>query len=144
MSTSKFAMFMKDKKAKKANGFYAPTKSLLDEEGKPIEWEFRHITPKENDELRDECMSEVPVGKSGTYRPRVDTSKYIRKLVAASVVYPELYDAELQDSYGVTTPEDLLVEMVDDIGEYQALVAFVQEFQGFGGSFSDKVDEAKN
>lgn len=137
-------MFMKDKKAKKENGFYAPTKSLLDEDGKPIEWEFKHITPKENDELRDECMSEVPVGKSGTYRPRVDTSKYIRKLVAASVVYPELYDAELQDSYGVTTPEDLLVEMVDDIGEYQALVAFVQEFQGFGGSFSDKVDEAKN
>ena len=144
MSTSKFAMFMKDKKAKKENGFYAPTKSLTDEDGKPLEWEFRHITPKENDELRDECMSEVPVGKSGTYRPRVDTSKYIRKLVAASVVYPELYDAELQDSYGVTTPEDLLVEMVDDIGEYQALVAFVQEFQGFGGSFSDKVDEAKN
>lgn len=137
-------MFMKDKKAKKENGFYAPTKSLTDEDGKPLEWEFRHITPKENDELRDECMSEVPVGKSGTYRPRVDTSKYIRKLVAASVVYPELYDAELQDSYGVTTPEDLLVEMVDDIGEYQALVAFVQEFQGFGGSFSDKVDEAKN
>lgn len=144
MSTSKFAMFMKDKKAKKENGFYASTKSLTDEDGKPLEWEFRHITPKENDELRDECMSEVPVGKSGTYRPRVDTSKYIRKLVAASVVYPELYDAELQDSYGVTTPEDLLVEMVDDIGEYQALVAFVQEFQGFGGSFSDKVDEAKN
>ena len=144
MSTSKFAMFMKDKKAKKENGFYAPTKSLTDEDGKPLEWEFRHITPKENDELRDECMSEVPVGKSGTYRPRVDTSKYIRKLVAASVVYPELYDAELQDSYGVTTPEDLLVEMVDDIGEYQALIAFVQEFQGFGGSFSDKVDEAKN
>ena len=144
MSTSKFAMFMKDKKAKKENGFYAPTKSLTDEDGKPLEWEFRHITPKENDELRDECMSEVPVGKSGAYRPRVDTSKYIRKLVAASVVYPELYDAELQDSYGVTTPEDLLVEIVDDIGEYQALVAFVQEFQGFGGSFSDKVDEAKN
>ena len=137
-------MFMKDKKAKKENGFYAPTKSLTDEDGKPLEWEFRHITPKENDELRDECMSEVPVGKSGTYRPRVDTSKYIRKLVAASVVCPELYDVELQESYGVMNPEDLLVEMVDDIGEYQALIAFVQEFQGFGGSFSDKVDEAKN
>ena len=144
MSTSKFAMFMKDKKAKKENGFYAPTKSLTDEDGKPLEWEFRHITPKENDELRDECMSAVPVGESGAYRPRADTSKDIREPVAASVVYPELYDAELQDSYGVTTPEDLLVEMVDDIGEYQALVAFVQEFQGFGGSFSDKVDEAKN
>ena len=127
MSTSKFAMFMKDKKAKKENGFYAPTKSLTDEDGKPLEWEFRHITPKENDELRDECMSEVPVGKSGAYRPRVDTSKYIRKLVAASVVYPELYDAELQDSYGVMNEEQLFQAMIDNTAEYDRFFNFVSK-----------------
>ena len=61
-----------------------------------------------------------------------------------SVAEPDLYDRELQDSYGVATPEDLLLAMVDDPGEYNDLAAFVQKFQGFNISFDDKVDEAKN
>ena len=52
------------------------------------------------------------------YRPKMQTSKYIQKMIVASVVMPDLYDAELQDSYGVKTPEDLLFAMVDDPGEY--------------------------
>ena len=41
-------------------------------------------------------------------------------------------------------PDDLLMAMVDDPGEYNALVAFVQNLQGFNTSFNDLVDEAKN
>ena len=52
---SKFAKFMKSNKTVKENGFYAPTRSLCDENGKPLEWEFRHITSKENEGLRDDC-----------------------------------------------------------------------------------------
>ena len=65
-------------------------------------------------------------------------------MIVASVVVPDLYDKELQDSYGVMTPEDLLLAMVDNPGEYNDLASFVQKFQGFDVSFSDKVDEAKN
>ena len=90
-------------------------------------------------------MMEVKVtGKPGVYRQKFKTNEYIRKLVTESVAYPDLYDAELQDSYGVKTPEDLLMAMVDDPGEYSEFVAYVQRFQGFDVSFSDKVDEAKN
>ena len=78
------------------------------------------------------------------YRPRVQTGKYIQKMIVASVVYPDLYDADLQDSYDVKTPEDLLLAMVDDPGEYNELAAFMQSFQGFNVSFNDKVEEAKN
>ena len=42
------------------------------------------------------------------------------------------------------TPEDLLMAMVDDPGEYQNLAAYVQQLQGFNVSFEDKVNEAKN
>ena len=42
------------------------------------------------------------------------------------------------------TPEDLLLSMVDDPGEYSELAAFVQKFQGFDVSFQEKVEEAKN
>ena len=41
---SKFAKFMKANKAVKENGFYPATKSLCDEKGNPLEWEFKHIS----------------------------------------------------------------------------------------------------
>lgn len=142
---SKFSQFMRANKKEKKNGKYAPTKSLCDENGKPLEWEFRHITSRENENFRDECTIEVPItGKPNMFRPRVQSSKYIQKMIAASVVVPDLYDKELQDSYGVATPEELLLAMVDEPGEYNELAAFVQKFQGFDVSFHDKVEEAKN
>ena len=142
---SKFAKFMKANKAVKENGFYPATKSLCDEKGNPLEWEFRHISTKDNENIRESCTVEIPVaGKSNMYRPKLKTSLYIQKMIAASVVSPDLFDSELQDSYSVKTPEDLLLAMVDDPGEYSDLAAFVQKFQGFDTSFEDKVDEAKN
>lgn len=142
---SKFAKFMKANKAVKENGFYPATKSLCDEKGKPLEWEFKHISSKENEEIREGCTIDIPVtGKPNMYRPKLKSSLYIRRMIAASVVTPDLFDSELQDSYGMKTPEDLLMAMVDDPGEYNDLAAFVQKFQGFNVSFEDKVDEAKN
>ncbi len=142
---SKFSRFMKTNKVEKTNGFYAPTKSLCDENGKPLEWEFRHITSKENEELQDKCTIDVQIpGKPNVYRPRVQSGKYIRKMIVASVVMPDLLDAELQDSYGVKGEDDLLMAMVDDPGEYNELAAFVQQFQGFDVPFQEKVAEAKN
>lgn len=142
---SKFANFMRANKAVKENEKYPATKSLCDDKGNPLEWEFRHITSKENEAIRESCMTEVPVaGKSNMLRPKLKTGDYICKMIAASVVMPDLFDAELQDSYGVKTPEELLMEMVDDPGEYNDLSAFVQKLQGFNVSFEDKVNEAKN
>ncbi len=142
---SKFAKFMKANKVTKANEKYAPTASLLDENGKPLEWEFRQITSKENDALREACTVEVQVtGKPNLFRPKTDTAKYIAKMIVAATVVPDLYDKELQDSYGVMTPEDLVYAMVDNAGEYQDFVIWMQNYQGFTKSFDEKVDEAKN
>lgn len=141
---SKFSQYMKANKVEKKNEKYAPTKSLCDEKGNPVDWEFKHITSKENENLRDSCMIEVPVtGKPNMYRPKMQSSEYIRKMIVASVVCPDLYDSELQDSYGVKTPDDLLYALVDAPGEYSDLAAFVQKFQGFNVSFDEKVEEAK-
>lgn len=141
---SEFSKFMKKNKTQKPNAKYAPTKSLCDESGKPLEWEFRHITSKENEDIRESCTIEAPVtGKPGQYRQKIKTGLYIRKMIVASTVIPNLYNAELQDSYGVSTPEDLLMELVDDPGEYADLMAFIQQFQGFG-TIDEEVEEAKN
>lgn len=142
---SRFSQFMKANKIKKENEFYAPTKSLLDELGNPLEWEFKHLTSRENEDLRESCTIEVQVkGKPNLFRPRLDTSKYVSQMIAASVVMPDLYDKDLQDSYEVKTPEDLLFAMVDDPGEYNDLGTWVQQFQGFNKTLSDKVEEVKN
>lgn len=142
---SKFTAFMKANKVVRLNGKYAPTVSLKDEEGKPLEWEFRHITSKENDVLRDDCTREIQVtGKPNLFRPKLDTSRYIVKLICAATVFPDLYDAELQDSYGVKTPEDLVYALVDDAGEYGDLSVWMQKFQGFNKTLVETVEEAKN
>lgn len=142
---SKFSKFMKVNKIEKKNEMHAVTRSLCDENGNPLEWEFKHITSKENELIREECMTEVPVkGKRNIFRPKFKTAQYIQKMIAASVVTPDLFDTELQDSYGVGNPEELLLAMVDDPGEYNDLADYVQKLQGFNVSFDDKVDEAKN
>ncbi len=142
---SRFSLFMKANKAEKKHEKYAPTSDLLDEFGNPLEWEFKPITSKENENLRDACTMEVQVtGKPNVYRPKLDISKYIAKIIVASTVYPDLYDKDLQDSYGVMTPEELLYAMVDNPGEFQDFSVWMQKFQGFTKVFDDKVEEAKN
>ena len=142
---SNLSRFLKQNKIVKENITYAATKSLVDENGKPLEWIIKPLTTKENEAMRDECMIEVPIkGKPNMYRPKLNTSKYLAKMLVASVVEPNLYNKELQDSYEVMTPEDLLQAMVDDPGEYQDFTTFVQNFNGFNTSLEDKVEEAKN
>ena len=77
------------------------------------------------------------------FRPKLDTSAYIKALIAESIVDPDLYNKELQDSYGVKTPGELLYAMIDNPGEYQDLSAWVQNFQGFE-TLEDKTKQAKN
>ena len=142
---SNLSLFLKKNKKVRTNTFYAATKSLCDEKGRPVEWEIKALTTKESEDIRTECTMEVPVaGKPGMVRPKVDTKAYIAKLIAACVVFPDLYNKELQDSYGVRTPEDLLKEMVDDPTEYNALAEFIQNFNGLDESLEEKVKEAKN
>lgn len=142
---SDLSRFLKANKIKRENTTFAATKSLVDAKGNPLPWTIKPLTTKENDAIRDECMIEVPVkGKPNMFRPKLDTSKYIGKMICACVVEPNLYDKDLQDSYGVMSPDDLLKEMIDDPGEYQEFATFVQNFNGFNTTLEEKVEEAKN
>ncbi len=112
---SGLSMFFKKNKVKKQNVKYAATKSLCDEKGQPLLWEVRAINTKESEQIREDCTIEVQIpGKPNLFRPKVLSGKYIAKMLAASVVFPDLQNVELQDSYGVTTPEELIREMIDD------------------------------
>jgi len=141
---SNFSRFMKANKVKKENTTYAATKSLTDENGKPLLWTIRPLSTKENEAIRDECTKDIPIkGKPNAFRQSLDVSKYIAKAICACVVEPNLFDKDLQDSYGVMSPEELIQEMVDDPGEYSDFAAFVQQFNGFT-TLGEEVEKAKN
>lgn len=145
MNMSNLSLFLKKNKKVRENTTYPATKSLVDENGKPLEWVIKPLTTKENEDIRESCTYEVPVkGKPNMFRPKVNTSQYLAKMIVASVVKPNLYNAELQDSYGVKTPEDLLKEMIDDPGEYNDFATFIQQFNGFTTNINDSIEEVKN
>lgn len=139
---SDFTRFMRQNKAKKENTTYAATKSLTDEKGEPLLWEIRPISTRLNNRIIDECTT-VTTNRKGETSTKLDAQSYMTRLIAASVVNPDLNNAELQDSYGVMGAEELLLEMVDNPAEFADFSAFIQTFNGFT-SLQDKVDEAKN
>ena len=124
---------------------YAVTKSLTDEKGQPLLWEIRPLTSKETNKLTDECtfQEQVP-GKPNVFRNKINSTKLLQKMMVASVVFPNLNDKDLQDSYGVMTPEELITEMVDDPGEYNNFGKYLNELNGFNEGINEKVEEAKN
>lgn len=139
------AVFMKKNKKVRENAFYPATESILDEKGNPVQWEIRPLTTREDEAIRDECMKEIPVpGKRGQFRTKIDINAYLIKQMVAAIVFPNLLDAALQDSYGVKTPEDLLRELVDNPSEFADLGNFIREYSGFDAELADEIEEAKN
>lgn len=135
---SQLTRFLKQNKVKKENTSFAASESFTDENGKPLNWVIKPLTSKENEEIRDMCMVEDIDGVKS-----FDFISYKAKIICACIAEPNLYDADLQDSYEVRSPEDLIYEMLSDPGEYDKFVDFVFKFNGIG-SEKDKVEKAKN
>ncbi|QTD43497.1 phage portal protein [Sporosarcina sp. Te-1] len=122
---------------------YAASKRIV-QEGKPVEWEIGAITGEEDEALRKECTKRVPVpGKRNAFIPETDFTKYLSKLVVKCTIFPNLNDAELQNSYGVMGAEELVKTMLTP-GEYADYAAKVQEVNGFNIPLDEAVEEAKN
>lgn len=137
--------FLKKNKKEKQTTLYPATRSLCDENGKPLMWTVRAISTKESEAIREACTTEVPVtGKPGMYRQKVNTHKLLARYICAAVVEPDLNNKELQDSYGVLSAEDLIVEMIDNPDEFGDFATFVQQYSGLDETMPEKVDEAKN
>ncbi|MCL1880848.1 MAG: hypothetical protein FWF76_01565 [Oscillospiraceae bacterium] len=134
------SLFLKDNKVKKENAFFPATSSLLAPDGSPLLWEVRAISTSEDEAVREECM----IYDATHSRFRLDASRYMAKIAALAVVSPNLYNANLQNSYDVSTPEDLIRELIDNPHEYQAFVRFVLQFGENSASINEKVESAKN
>lgn len=141
---SNLSGFLAQNALKVENVKYVVSKRFLDENGQPIPWEIRCITSTEDEALRKACTKRVPVpGKRNQFTPETDYNLYLGKLAAKCTAYPNLDDAELQNSYGVMGADALLKTMLTP-GEYADYLTKVQEVNGFEVSFEEAVDEAKN
>lgn len=140
---SDFTAFMAGNAIKNETVKYVASKRFVIK-NKPVEWEIRAIDSDLDESLRKECTKKVPIaGKRGQYNQETDTDKYIGKICVCSTVYPNLNDAELQDSYGVKSADALLKKMLLP-GEYTEYKAKVMEVNGYDMSMEELVDEAKN
>ncbi|WP_270942515.1 phage tail assembly chaperone [Romboutsia lituseburensis] len=112
--------------------------------GKPVEWEVQPITSQDDELLRKSCTKRIPIpGKNNQFTAETDFNKYVGLLAVKCTVYPNLNDAELQDSYKAMGADETLKKMLLP-GEYADYLSLVQKINGFEQSFEDKVEEAKN
>lgn len=140
---SKYTAFMAGAVEKIENKKVVVSSRFKDEKGKPIPFEIKALSADENDDLQRRCMISVPVpGQRGQYTRELDQIKYTAMLLTESVVYPDLNEAELQDSYGVRGAESLLRKMLYT-GEYNVLAQEVMALSKVEG-LADLVAEAKN
>ena len=136
--------FLKENAVQEENIKYPASNRFLNEQGSPIEWELCAITSEEDEMIRKDCTRKVPVpGKKGVFQPEVDFPKYLGKLAARCVVFPNLNDAALQDNYKVMG-NDVLLKVMLKPGEYADLLTKVQEINAFDITMEDLVEEGKN
>lgn len=109
---------------------------FLDEEGNPVKFIVKPLLQEENDLLQRRFMKKTKNGLD------FDQNGFLNALVAESVIYPELDNAELQKTYGVMKKEDLLKKMLL-VGEYMKLSEAVQEINLMNEE-DQLIEEAKN
>nr|WP_270943175.1 phage portal protein [Romboutsia lituseburensis] len=136
--------FLSQNAIKIENEKHVVSKRFLDENKEPIKWEIQSINSQEDELLRKSCTKRLPIpGKKNQFTNETDYTKYVGLLAVKCTVYPNLNDAQLQDSYGVMGADELLKNMLSP-GEYADYLNLVQKINGFEQSFEEKVEEAKN
>lgn len=150
-SISRRLTSMADIKNMSLNGFFkSNAKSLpdvkvvvserfTDQDGNPIEWVLHPISTKLVEEITKRNTKTVI--KNGKKESTVNEENLNAELLEAVVLYPSLNDAELQDSYGVSSANELLGAMLYP-GETQVLTNALQEVMA--GSKANDIDELKN
>ena len=131
--------FLKQNKKEQKTILYPASESFVDENGRPMMWKLRPLGTLEAENIRKQCRQ---YGKGGIVK--VDTDRFNREIAVKCTVEPNLNDKQLQDSYGVMGAEDLIAEMLDKDGEYQAYVKKCMEISRYKESEADLVDEVKN
>lgn len=143
MGNVDLSVFLAGNIVEEATVLYAATNRFR-ANGEPVKWELRAITSEQDVNLRkDHYMNVAVEGKNNQFKREFDGESYLVSLAVRTIIYPDLNDKELQDSYKVMGADKLLLAMLRP-GEYQQLLSKVHEVNGFNNSINTLVKEAKN
>lgn len=117
---------------------FVVSKRFRDENGVPVAWKLRAMNPEKSLLSSDNAMC---IDRKGNADFKV--SAYYKNIVVNSVVFPNLYDKSLQDSYNVMSPDDLLNVMLNS-REFNRLLKKCQDINGLDKDFDILKDEVKN
>lgn len=109
----------------------------------PVAWKINVLQNKVIDKLRNRYTKMIKDGKTGVTREKFDSQGFNDAMLLESIIYPNLEDMELQDSWGVNDPLELVKAMLTP-GEYADLLNAVVEAQGFEVGMDEKVKAVKN
>lgn len=109
----------------------------------PVAWKINVLQNKVIDKLRNRYTKMIKDSKTGVTREKFDSQGFNDAMLLESIIYPNLDDMELQDSWGVNDPLELVKAMLTP-GEYADLLNAVVEAQGFEVGMDEKVRAVKN
>lgn len=131
MSAKSMRTFFKENVEQLTNKKYVASDRIKDENGNPVEWELRHVNNKVMNDIKRRAANGSNV---------IDEAL---EMCVHAIVYPDLRDSELQDSYGVNKPADLLCELLS-AAELDRIEIFVMDMNGYNEDLTSMVDNAKN
>ncbi len=136
-----FKEFMLQNAIKVENEKFVVSDRFLDEEQKPMEWELKTLTRIEEEAIIRDCYR--PKTNNGRTVMELDEILYQGKITASCVLYPELHNKELQDSYRTMSNDQLLKTMLT-AKEYLGLQIKLNTMGRKATTLNEKVEQAKN
>ncbi len=143
MSENNLQCFLAQNAIKAECTKYVASTRFLDKNKKPMAWEIKTITNSEDEDIRNAHKKKEFVPGTRQTSVYLDQEAYAVALICECVVYPNLNDAGLQESYGVIGAEELIKKMLTP-GEYTSLFSAIQQANGFETGMNDKIKTAKN
>lgn len=106
--------FLKQNKKKQEDIKIVVSDNFVDDKGNPVPFVMRIISAEEADRLSETCME--PVIDPNTRRKvgsEINQKRLQQELLVNSIVYPDLNDQEMLDSWEAKTPAQLLDKMLN-------------------------------
>jgi len=121
------------------------SKRFIDNKGNPIPWILRQLTGKESNNLRKRFTKKIK-SKLGRVEEQFNSEGYQEEFIVNSVIYPDLTDARLQQSYNALGAYDLLQKMLsaDELANLQIKISGFAEEEIIEESMDNLVEQAKN
>lgn len=113
-----------------------------DKDGKVVPFVIKSLSQAENEEIKK--RTSIPIVKNGVViGDKLDSEKYGRELVLASVKTPNFRDSELCKFYATMDPLEVPGKMLR-VGEYSKLVKAINDLNGLNDNLEVLEEEAKN